>query len=310
MSVGAAPVARVEVADGPWVLEVVPERGASLSRVAWRHPDGEMREICRRPSAADIDDRTGSLSKLSSFLMLPFANRIDGARFDYDGAAHTLPLNRPEQNCAIHGHSRQSAWAVVEAGAARLVCEDDFARPDTPWRYRARQVFEIREGAARLEVSVENRGAAPLPFGFGHHPWFPRAADSRLRFAATRTFETDARTFPVADRAPSPTDSFADGVRLADRVGFDQCFAGWSGTAEITQPGQDVRLTLTGDGAYRLLHVYVAADRPDFCVEPVTHAPDVVNRRQFAPLGDMARLAPGETLSAVLALRAGALSDG
>lgn len=305
----SAPVERISVGgDGAgWLLEAAPERGASLTRIAWAAEDGVWREICRRPDAAEIDDRGASLSKLSSFLMLPFANRIDGARFSFEGRDYQLPLNRPQQACAIHGHSRESVWRVVERSATRLVCEDDFARDDTPYRYCARQVFEADAEAARVTVSVENRGEAAMPFGFGLHPWFPRTPDSRLRFDAAATFAADERTFPTAVEALDGPSDWSVPSAPEERIGLDRGYSGWRGAAEITQPDLGYRVLLSGEGAFGNLHIYVAADRPDFCVEPVSHVTDVVNRRVFAEHGDMARLAPGEALSGSMTLRADAL---
>ncbi|MEO1293891.1 MAG: hypothetical protein AAFV62_13885, partial [Pseudomonadota bacterium] len=68
MNVGRAePVVRHRVMTSRYVVETVPERGASLVRMAWRHDDREWRELMRRPEASVIDDRSTSLSLLSSF---------------------------------------------------------------------------------------------------------------------------------------------------------------------------------------------------------------------------------------------------
>ena len=59
-------------------------------------------------------------------------------------------------------------------------------------------------------------------------------------------------------------------------------------------------------GALTNLHVYVPDDRPVLCVEPVSHVPDVHNRRHLAHYGDLAWLAPGETMRGAMQLCAGA----
>ncbi|MEO1330545.1 MAG: hypothetical protein AAFW46_12855 [Pseudomonadota bacterium] len=306
------PVETVEITDGAWTLLVAPERGASLARVAWRHPDGDWREICRRPSVNDIQDRSGSLSRLSSFVMLPFVNRLDGARFVYDGVERCTALNRPEQGCAIHGLSRESAWRVRDRSETRIVCKDDFAREGAPWRYLATQTVSLEPEGPRIELAVRNQGDRPMPFGFGLHPWFPRTPESRLRFRAAHTLAPDDRTFPMAVETPDAQTSFADPVRLEDRIGLDRAYPGWSGTAEILQADLGYRVEVAGEGALGkgalgAVHIFVAPDRPDFCVEPVSHVTDVLNRPEFAPYGDMARLEPGETLTGAMRLSAQAL---
>lgn len=296
-----AAIRRITLENEAFQIILLPERGASLARAAWRHPDGDWREIMERPSEADIDDAAGSLSKLSSFIMLPFANRIDGARFRYDGAVHDLAMNRPEQNCAIHGLSRGSSWRLVESGPTHAVVEDDYVGAG-PWRYLARQEVSLVGAVAHIDLSVENRGAQPLPFGFGLHPWFERRPSSTLQFSATTTFTPDERTFPTEAIDAAPPLSFAEPVALESVIGLDQHYAGWEGRAILRQPDFGYGVELRGEGAYGNLHIFSSPDRPSFCVEPVTHVTDVLNRRQFAAYGDMARLEPGETLSARMTL--------
>ena len=299
---------RVWIEVEPFSILVLPGRGAAIGRFAWRHPDGDWRELMDRPTDAQIDDASASLSLLSSFVMAPFANRIDEAQFSYDGVAHRLPLNRPEQNCAIHGLSRTEDWRVSERAPGRVVCEHDFADESAPFRYRARQSIAIDDGMVVWDLSVENQGAAAMPFGFGLHPWFPRSDRSVIRFAAAATFASDERTFPTAVAPVAGEIDFSSGRQIAASPGMDRHYAGWDGVARIEQPDFGYAIDLTAPaaaaGQYRNLHVFCPTDRPSFCVEPVTHVTDVVNRREFAPHGDMTRLEPGERLSARLKVTA------
>lgn len=297
------PTQRVEIDAEGFHIVILPERGGSLARVGWRHPDGEWRELFERAEEAAIEDLSGSLSKLSSFVMIPFVNRIDGARFMYDGGERQLPLNRPEQSCAIHGLSRNAAWAVTQWEPQRIMLEHEQMASDTPYCYRAEQEVTVVGGRAHFYLTVENRGSSAMPFGLGHHPWLPRTPHSQLQFYAEATFLSDERTFPV-EAAPvegGPTDFTLPRV-LEGMRGLDRHFARWDGLAVVRQPDEGYILEFVCDQGFRNVHIFVPEDRSSFCVEPVTHVTDVVNRRAFAPFGDMARLEPGETLMTRMSL--------
>lgn len=291
-----APVEIVTLEHDGFAVDVAPERGASLSRLDWRHPDGDARPLFRRADPADVADRGGSLSKLGHFLMLPFANRIDAARFEFEGETVTMPLNRPEQACAIHGFSRARPWRVTERSASRVVLEDRYTPGETLYDYRAWIEIEIAGGAVALGVGVENCGKR-LPYGFGLHPWLPADDETTLRFDAETTFAPDERTFPIAAEAPSAETGWREATPIRARLGLDRAYAGWSGAAEIRHPRAGYALGVTGEDAFaRNVHIYCAPDRPFWCVEPVTHVTDVVNRRDFAPYGDMSVLDEGDRL--------------
>ena len=298
------PTQRAEIDAKDFHIVILPERGGSLARVGWRHPDGGWRELFERATEADIEDHSGSLSKLSSFMMIPFVNRIDGARFEYDGAEHRLPLNRPEQACAIHGLSRDAVWTLAQQEPERIMLRHDQTAADSPYQYRVTLEASVETGAAHFDLALENRGGRAMPFGVGHHPWLRRTPHSQLQFRAEAAFLSDERTFPieVASMEGGPTD-FSRSRILEELLGLDRHFARWDGVAVIRQPDQGYALDIIGDQGFRNVHIFVPEERASFCVEPVTHVTDVINRRAFAPFGDMARLEPGETLMARMSLK-------
>src|SRR5260370_12406805 len=56
--------------------------------------------------------------RTAAFPLVPYSNRIREGRFAFRGRAVTLPLNRPPERHAIHGHGWQSAWRPVAVGPA------------------------------------------------------------------------------------------------------------------------------------------------------------------------------------------------
>jgi aldose 1-epimerase len=71
-------------------------------------------------------------------------------------------------------------------------------------------------------------------------------------------------------------------------LALDNCFEDWDGTAVLTWP--DRRITIVATDSIRHLVVYTPPGQNFFCVEPVSHMNDAINR------GAMHVLDAGETL--------------
>ena len=294
-------VERVTLSSGGFEIEVLPERGCAQSRLAWTAPDGTCHELMRRPDDETIENTSLSLSTLSNFVMLPFANRIDGARFTFNGEVFEIPLNRPQQNCAIHGHARDVPWKLVSRLDNALTFEVRFKRDDTPYDFTARQTFKIENGRAGIEAWVRNESAHTLPYGFGYHPWFPMLDDTRLEFKAHHTFTSDDRTFPIEPVAVPPELDFSGNPVIMPMAEVDKHYAGWdSRETLISQPSLGYRLKVSGAEALTNVHIFVPENNSAFCVEPVSHVTDVVNRRDLKTFGDMTPLATGESMAGTM----------
>jgi aldose 1-epimerase len=279
-------------------LTVDAQHGASLTSLRWRKPDSTWFEILH-PCPPAIAARTGGC-----FVMAPFANRLDKGRFPGADGPVQLPLNRPEEHLAIHGFSRDRAWRVVEASDDRLMLVDDFAEAGNPFAYRLTQEISVGSSGVELALRLTNSATATLPLGLGFHPWFRKTADTWLTFEAITQLGRDPRGFAIE---PVPTDqgpAFPSGVDVSAMPWFDRHYARWtSRTAAIDWLSDGVRMTMQARGALTNLQVYVPDNLPVLCVEPVSHVPDVHNRRDLAGYGDIAWLAPGETIEGAMILR-------
>ena len=255
---------------------ILPERGAAFTRLAWRGRD---------LLAPDRDN----------FLMAPWTNRLDGGRIFVDGTEHRMPINRPQEDTAIHGFLRDMPWRVTQVAHDRLMLDCDFDR--APFTGTARLRARLAPDHLALEIRLANAGAVPTPMGLGWHPYVPRPPGTRLRAQARIAFGRDARNLPIA---PAPS----DGLDGADAVldGLDAHFAGWDGVARIDWP-DGLGLTLRAAGAWAAnLQVFAPASGNVLAVEPVSHAPDAANRPEAAAHGPMHVVRPGGALDASLVL--------
>lgn len=274
------------------------ENGASLISLTWLKPEGERFEILH-PCPPATPARDGGC-----FIMAPFANRIDGGRFEFDGRTIQLPINRPDDGLAIHGFSRDRKWDVLAGNGSSLQLRDRYdGGGSIPFAYSLVQTITLDQGGVELSLELTNLASATLPYGFGFHPWFRKEPRTYLSFDAETAFARGERGFPERPAPHMRQQGFSEGVDLSAMPWFDRHFAGWqSRSATVEWRSNDVRMTLSSTGALRNLHLYVPDDRPVFCVEPVSHVPDVVNRRPLASFGDATELRQGEKMTGSMRL--------
>jgi aldose 1-epimerase len=76
---------------------------------------------------------------------------------------------------------------------------------------------------------------------------------------------------------------------------LDNCFTAWDGTADILAGRASLRIEASA--VFRQLQVFTPTWADFFCVEPISHVPDAVNRSDLPIDQAMHILEPNETLS-------------
>ncbi len=241
------------------------------------------------------------------FAMVPWCNRIANGAFSAAGRQITLSRNFAPEPHAIHGHGWQAAWIVTDAApdCCTLVYHHPANGAGWPWAYAAEQRIALLPDGCVIDLTLTNRAETPMPAGVGLHPYIRRRPESRVSFIAAGLCAVGADMLPTG--LDLPADHFADfaaaGGALLPPETIDHCYAGWDGSARVSDDCGTVTLTAT---AAAHLHLYAPHDddapQPSdaLCLEPVSHLPDALNR----DAGAMAILAPGEGTQ--LSLRIGA----
>lgn len=112
-------------------------------------------------------------------VLFPWPGRIDHGTFSWKGRAHTLPINEPTHDNAIHGLVCDRSFRVVRRGPYYFTAELESTSDASlsalwPYPFRLTLDYEIGNGL-RLTATVANTGTQPMPFGFGLHPYFRSA---------------------------------------------------------------------------------------------------------------------------------------
>ena len=162
-------------------------------------------------------------------ILFPIVGRLNGDLLRLDGRDY--PMKQ-------HGFARRQAFDLIahdDATARFRLTANDETLASYPFDFALDVAFSLREATLAIDVTVSNRGDAPMPASLGFHPAFawplpygrPRgehritfdaaepgdivALDNGL-FAATRPSPLDGRTLHLAD------DLFADDALIWDPV--------------------------------------------------------------------------------------------
>ena len=136
--------------------------------------------------------------------------------------------------------------------------------------------------------------------GIGLHPYFPRVPDAAITFAATGAWANGTDSLP-ARHGPVPPDWEHTTGRAVHTDRLDNCFTGWGSTARLD--AGPASLEISASPAFGNLQVFTPSWADFYCVEPVSHAPDAINRPDLPDDQAMDVLAPGDSLAGTIRMR-------
>jgi aldose 1-epimerase len=288
-----------------WTL-LAPDTGGSVAAFFDVLPDGTLHHWLR-PATAEALAEHDPLG-MASFPLMPYCNRLRDARFSFDGQSIDLSADGNAFPHALHGHAWRRPWArdghnaELHANTATVIFTHEpemTAGKHWPYPYQASQTFTLDEAGLHVTLQARNAGRHAMPFGMGHHPYYPRTpgvtirAEVRAMWAATPDLLPTALTAHPAVKALAS----AEGM-MADAFDLDNNFAGWQRTARIVWPYTGRTLRLEASPPFDHLVIYSPVRQPDLlCVEPVSNTADFLNLDQSVDSVGGTVLAPGETLT-------------
>jgi aldose 1-epimerase len=240
-------------------------------------------------------------------VLIPWPNRVAGARWMLDGEPQDLEVTEPRAGNAIHGLVRHETWTVTEHSKARVVLEVTLdAQPGYPFPFRTTISYELGVRGLNVTHAVYNLGDTTMPFGVGAHPYVrPGKAnieDCDLKFATTTRLELDpVRKVPtgtvvdtISERRDFRRGELLCGLELDDA--FGPCKPRGGGLIKHSVKGRDGGVEVWADPDFRWVQVFTPFDLPGarggygIAVEPMTCPPDALNSGI-----DLLHVAPGES---------------
>ncbi|ATB28593.1 aldose epimerase [Melittangium boletus] len=270
----------VLITDGDSVAEIVPERGALVSRF---DVGGEPLLFMDASTLAD----PGKNVRGGIPVLFPSPGVIPGGKYPVEGSDY--PMRR-------HGFARDLAWEVRTRERSRVILTlgpSEQTLREFPWRFEARLTVTIEREALRLTFAAENRDSRPMPLHLGYHPYFhvPQANKAATRVDAQATRAWDNRTQAAVPYTGLDLTGPEVDMHLLD--------PSRPGTTLTRGPGLRP-VQLSWSPSFKTIVVWTLSGRDFVCVEPWT-APSGALRTGEGLL----HVAPGDTFSSDFEIRAG-----
>ena len=242
-------------------------------------------------------------------VLLPWPNRIEGGKYEFEGEEYQVPINEVDKNAALHGLVCWSNWNFLEHDEDRLVMGlVSHAQKGYPHVLSLKVEYALSDAGLDVRTTATNVGETSLPFGASNHPYFTvgtaKVDTCRLRVPAGTYFETDENLIPTGQKSVEGTEyDFREGKEIGDLV-LDTCFTDVMPDADgltrvsFIHPDGEPEITLRMDSENGFIQVFTGDTLPDedkrrsVAIEPMTCAPNAFNTGVGLRV-----LQPGETFT-------------
>jgi aldose 1-epimerase len=295
----------IDIGAGDLVARISPQSGAIV--------DAHFGDTAiLRPYAGDENAPFNPL-RAASFPMVPFGNRVAGNAFTFEGRRFELAANTDWDPVYLHGDAWLLPWTVTASTPTDVILKvSHSAATGAPYVYEARQEISVTRDTLSVTLEVTNAAPWPMPFGLGHHFFFPLTERMTLTAFASGFWSEKQGYLPDQLGAVPAELDFRHARGLPARW-INNGFEGWNGRATIAWPETGFALEITADSAFDRYFLF-RSDldfEPDFrsdyfCFEPMTHSADGHN---LVDLGGLRRLEPTESLRVEVLLTARRIGD-
>jgi aldose 1-epimerase len=291
-----------------WQVGILPETGASIAFGRMRY-SGAWVDVLRPTAEANYSNP----SKTSSFLMLPWANRIRDGVLRFEGQSWQLQTTK-DDGTARHGDVRKRVWQVIESSDIGIrMSLDSWNFPDFnfPFRLSAELSFHVEDRDFVWELTLKNADKRSFPAGFGFHPYFMRPSETWLQIPCNQQYILINAMPEAAPISVKPELDFREARPITDAIRFDDLLTEREGTAPLRLIYKDwqTALEIHADSIYEHVILY-SADDGTIAVEPQTNANDGFNLRENGIAGGgIFVLEPSESIKAAIRLRLTAYKD-
>lgn len=267
-----------------WDIVIDPEHGSLFRRCHYKGA-----EIFR-----DIQDSVPAQFGAGHFPLLPFSNRIENGRFEFDRQTISLPNPIEGQKHILHGFGWLEPWEIASSNPSVCILKLAHMGGAWPWTYDAQQKISVYGSSLKLELSVINRSKNPMPCGLGFHPYFPDLENAWLAFNSDGVWLANEDVLPTSYVISPPGIDFSRPQRLK-HYQLDHCFTGTQ-SADISWKNSDKTIHIESSENLDRAAVYTAHADDCFCFEPISHTHNAINMTD--PVSESIRiLACGETMT-------------
>jgi aldose 1-epimerase len=244
-------------------------------------------------------------------LLLPWPNRIEDGRYEFDGNLYQTPITEPARHNALHGLTRWVNWSAVEHDADGVVMSLVLhPQEGYPFALHLQADYRLSTSGLTVRTTATNVGTQAAPYGAGHHPYLTVGSlidRAMLKLPALMRLETNDRLIPTGRLLPTKGTAFDFlALRPIGSLRMDTAFATLVPDSDglirvyFQAPGGAPRAILWMEPTYRFLMVYTpdaisdpSRRRRSLAIEPMTCAPNA-----FRSGDGLIVLQPGQSTSA------------
>jgi aldose 1-epimerase len=298
---------------------LMPDFGMQCLSASLAGPDHQLMRII--DDLSEIGKVRDAPSRYGNPILYPWPSRIPDGRYQFGGQTFQLDETNNE-GAAMHGFVKSRPWkmesSIATEVSARFACsistED---HPDMlqgyPFPNRLTLTYVLSPTEIEVRAHVQNIGSAPMPFGFGFHPYFvvPLSSEGNRasceveihagrcwNFPQIASLADDADTPATADRVSRKFDGPA--IRALGSADYNDGFTDLeieNGSMQccVRDPIARKAIRLRSSVAFRTLVHYTPAGRCAVCLEPWTCTANAFNLSAAGIDSGMLVLSPGET---------------
>jgi aldose 1-epimerase len=165
----------------------------------------------------------------AGIVLVPWPNRVAGARWALDGSEQLLDVTEPARGNASHGLLRNTEYAVVHRSEAEVtLAAHVFPQHGYPFTLATAVTYRVVDDGLRVTHRLVNEGAASAPVAVGAHPYL-RVGDvpvpDLVATVAARTYlVTDDRSIPEAQAEVEGSEVDLRGGRRLGDVRLDTAY--------------------------------------------------------------------------------------
>lgn len=280
---------QITLATGPYRLCLSPAAGARVTRMTWFDGRHDRHLLLPCDDAASFDPH--DWPKTGAFPMAPFTNKLDNARFTWNGREIALPTPADSPH-ALHGLAHRKPWVLVHATRERAALRYRHRPTDEawPWSFDLDMEVALSIDHVQVDLQIRNTSAESMPAGLGWHPFHPADGATLSLDAAARR---DAGPQGLAVLKPSHSTP-STRLRFQDTLAAQSTvFERWDGRFSLAL-AQGLTVDVDSTGASHLF-CHVPPHTRYVCLEPITLMPGALRHYSPAQRDSLVALAPGAT---------------
>ncbi|MFK7899180.1 MAG: hypothetical protein AB8B61_00335 [Cyclobacteriaceae bacterium] len=271
---------------------VVPSKGGIINELIFIFNDKKYSVIDGYSDSIDVSDG------YKSALLLPFPNRTNKGKYNFNKVGYQLPINEDRMGSngqeiqhALHGLVFNQEWKITNEEITEHTVSITISHvfngiSSYPFCFvtDVNYTFDVENNTLTTSTSVHNKSTTSIPIGLGFHPYFKinntSVNDLTLKFDEVNHLLLDEYAIPTGER--KEYSEFKKGKRMSD-LELDDSYALKAQTNDsfvVSIANQEVSLAVTqetGNQKFNFLQLYTPPHRKSIAIEPMTCGVDALN---------------------------------